>query len=60
MYAEFIMLHSNYLLLQEEKKILRKAIVNNDTDAIHRMIQEDSIHINADISQVCITIHRNY
>ena len=47
------MLHSNYLL-KKEKRRLREAIENNDTDTIYQIFQQDSIDINAYINPVCV------
>ena len=42
------------MLLQEEKKKLKKAIVENDTDLIQQMFQGNNIDVNADIAPVCM------
>ena len=43
-----------YLLLQEEKEVLQNGIDREDAGIIQKMIQQESIDINANIAPVCI------
>ena len=42
------------VLLQEEKRKLKKAIEENDIELIQQMFQGNSIDVNADIAPVCM------
>ena len=44
------------MLLQEEKKKLRKGIEENDTDLIQQMFQGNNIDVNADIMDVRVLL----
>ena len=46
-----------YLLLQEEKEVLQNGIDREDTDIILKMIEQESIDINANIAPVCIIMY---